>query len=197
MTTQPITITVFSRKDFRKWLQKNHKKENKVAVIVHKRHTGKPAPTHRELIEEAICFGWIDTTIKRLDEDTFLRHFSKRNLNSRWSDNTLSYARELIKKGRMSKEGLKYYELGAAKPTHDHGIPKNPDMPPELEKALLKNKKAKTGFDSFSPSVKRTYYRWLLRAKLPETKKKRIRQMLKSAQARNKNFLRPNQKANN
>ncbi len=196
MPTTLQTITVFNKNDFRKWLKKYHKKESKVAVIVHKRHTGKPAPTHHELIEEAICFGWIDTTIKRLDEDTFLRNFSKRNHNSKWSDNTLRYARELIKKGLMAEEGMKFYTLGAAKPTHDHGIPKNPDMPPELIRALSKNKKAKENFDKFPPSAKKTFYRWLLRAKLPETRNKRVGQIVGSAQSKNKNFLRPNTEAN-
>jgi uncharacterized protein YdeI (YjbR/CyaY-like superfamily) len=196
MTTDIQTIIAYTRNDFRKWLQKNHKKETKVAVIVHKRHTGKNAPTHRELIEEAICFGWIDTTIKRIDEDTFLRYFSKRSSNSRWSDNTLGYAKELVKAGKMSEEGMKFYELGLQRPTHDHGIPKNPDMPPELEKALSKNKKAKEGFESFPPSLKRTYFRWLLRAKLPETRKKRVGQIVKASIARNKNLLNPTVKAN-
>jgi len=77
------SVTAFSRKDFRKWLEKNHETENKVAVIIYKKHTGKPFPSHRELIEEAICFGWIDTTIKRIDEDKFLRNFAKRNKNSK------------------------------------------------------------------------------------------------------------------
>ncbi len=87
------TISVFDRNDFRKWLEENHNKETKVGIILHKRHTGKPAPTHRELIEEAICFGWIDTIIKKLDDDRYLRNFSRRNNNSKWSDNTLGYAK--------------------------------------------------------------------------------------------------------
>ena len=87
------TISAFNRNDFRKWLEENHNKETKVGIILHKRHTGKPAPTHRELIEEAICFGWIDTIIKKLDDDRYLRNFSRRNNNSKWSDNTLGYAK--------------------------------------------------------------------------------------------------------
>ena len=142
------TITVFSAREFRTWLKRNHKKAAKMAVVVHKKHTGKPSPTHRELIEEAICFGWIDTTIKRLDEDTFLRNFSRRNAASKWSDNTLSYAARLVTEGRMSKEGLHFYALGKAKPTHDHGIPKNPDMQQELKEALAKNNKAKINLRS-------------------------------------------------
>ncbi len=87
------TISAFNRNDFRKWLEENHNKETKVGIILHKRHTGKPAPTHQELIEEAICFGWIDTIIKKLDDDRYLRNFSRRNNNSKWSDNTLGYAK--------------------------------------------------------------------------------------------------------
>ncbi|HLC74343.1 MAG TPA: hypothetical protein VJH88_00635 [Candidatus Nanoarchaeia archaeon] len=61
------TITAFSRNDFRAATISHNRKKS---VVLHKRHTGKPAPTHRELLEEAICFGWIDTTIKRIDDDT-------------------------------------------------------------------------------------------------------------------------------
>ncbi len=190
-------IVVYKKEDFRRWLDKNHLRKNKVALILHKRHTGAPAPTHRELIEEAICFGWIDTTIKRIDEHTFLRNFSKRTGASRWSDNTLRYARDLIKKGLMTREGMKFYRLGLAKPTHDHGIPKNPEMPDELKKALSGNEQAGENFQSLSPSLKRTYYRWILRAKLPETRDKRIKQIVRSVLSWSKNFLGPNTKVNN
>lgn len=190
------TITVFKIAEFHSWLKKHHKKESKVAVVIHKRHTGRPAPTHREFIDEAICFGWIDTTIKRVDEDTFLRHFSKRTSNSTWSDNTLKYARQLIKEGRMTPEGLRFYELGRRKPTHDHGIPKNPDMPPELKKALAKNKTARTNFEAFPPSAKKTFYRWLLGAKLPATREKRIAHIVQAAFHNNKNVFQPQKKVN-
>jgi len=175
---QSKIITIYTAGEFRSWLKKNHKKETKIAVIVHKRHTGKPAPTHREVIEEAICFGWIDTTIKRLDEDTFVRNFSKRSVNSKWSDNTLSYAKRLLKEGKMSEEGIRFYNLGKARPTHDHGIPKNPSMPPELAAALSKHTEAKKKFETYPPSTKRTLYRWLLRGKLPETRKKRVAKVI-------------------
>jgi len=191
---QVPTITVFDIKTFRSWLKKHHKKEGRLAVLIHKRHTGKPAPTHREFIEEAICFGWIDTTIKRIDEDTFVRHFTKRGPGSRWSDNTLKYARQLIKAGRMTPEGLRFYKLGLLKPTHDHGIPKDPVMPLKLKKALARDKKAKMNFEAFPPSVKRAFYRWLLRAKLPVTQDKRTAYIVRSALLKNKNVFRPVEK---
>lgn len=99
------TITAFDKNYFKEWLGVNHKKETKINVVVYKRHTGKPSPTHRELMEEAICFGWIDTTLKSLDEDRYVRRFSKRNKNSTWSDNTIGYGKQLIKEGRMTPEG--------------------------------------------------------------------------------------------
>ena len=107
-----VEIIVFKKEDFRKWLAKNHDKESKVSIILHKKHTGKKSPTHRELMDEAICFGWIDTTINRLDEDRYIRNFSKRTKNSKWSYNTISYGKELIKQGRMAPAGLKFYKEG-------------------------------------------------------------------------------------
>jgi len=186
------TITTKSAKEFRAWLKKNHKKESKVAVVVHKRHTGLPAPTHRELIEEAICFGWIDTTIKRLDEDTFVRHFSKRNSKSKWSDNTLSYAARLVTERRMSPQGLHFYALGRAKPTHDHGVPKNPEMPAELKRALAKNAPAKKHVEALPPSTKRMLYRWILRGKQQATRDKRVKSIVAAAKVSSKNFFSPN-----
>ena len=171
-------ITAYTAKDFHNWLKKHHKSEHKVRVILHKKHTGKTAPSHRQLIEEAICFGWIDTTIKRIDEDTFMRNFSKRNEGSKWSDNTLSYGKALIKAGRMQEQGIHFYKQGEAKPTHDHGIPKNPDMPIELKRALAKNAAAKKNFENVAPSMKRTLFRYILRGVQATTREKRVTQIV-------------------
>ncbi len=80
----------------------------------------------------------------------------------------------------MTPEGLKFYKLGLKKPTHDDGIPKNPTMPLELKSALSNDTKAKDIFDTYPPSKKKMLYRWILRAKLPETRKKRVATVLKS-----------------
>ena len=190
------TITIFNKDEFRRWLIKNHENESKVSVVSYKKHTGKPYASHRELMEEAICFGWIDTTIKRLDEDRYIRNFSKRNKNSRWSENTLGYAKELIKQGKMTPVGLKYYKEGLKKPTHDFGIPKNPDMPLELKKALDKDKKAKENFENFSASVKKMTYRWILRAKRNETIAKRIKLTVDNAKKNRKDVFGTQEKIN-
>lgn len=174
-------INIFTREDFRNWLEKYHNSEKKVAIRIHKKHTGKPSPSHREQIEEAICFGWIDTVLKRVDEDTYLRMFTQRTEKSNWSKNTQGYAKNLMKQGLMSERGEKYYKLGLKKPVLDFGIPKNPNMPIILKEALNKNRVLEKRFLKFPPSTKKMLYRWILRAKLLETRNKRVRKTLEIA----------------
>jgi uncharacterized protein YdeI (YjbR/CyaY-like superfamily) len=176
-------------KEWRKWLERNHEKESKVAVIRYKKHTGKPSPNYMDLMHEAICFGWIDTTIKRLDEEKYLTNFSKRTSHSKWSRNTLRYAKELTEQGRMSKQGMKYYVEGLNKPTHDDGIPDNPDVPDYLIEALNKDKTAKANFAKFAPCYRKPMLRWLLRAKLPETRERRIHEIVKRARENQKRMM--------
>ncbi len=170
-------ITPTSRKDWRAWLKKNHKKEKIIWLIHHKRHTNKHFISHRESLEEAICFGWIDTIIKRIDHDTYARCFMRRTEKSRWSNNTLSYAKDMIKQKKMTAEGLKRYKEGLKKPSLDVGIPKNPEPQPDLLEAL-KKKNLLEQFHNIAPSYKRYYVRWLERAKRPETRQKRIEAIL-------------------
>ena len=177
-----------TRTVWRNWLRKNHLSEKKIAVIVYKKHTLKPSPNHKELMEEAICFGWIDTTIKKLDHEKYLRCFVRRNNNSKWSKNTLRYARDLIKKGKMSVEGVKRYKEGLARKPHDEGIPKNPRVPKYLREEIEKDSIAKKNFSKIPPSYKRTLLRWLLRAKLGETKKKRVKIIVQSLKKKEKLF---------
>ena len=162
-----------NRSEWRAWLQKNHDNESKIALLKYKKHTGKPSLSHKESMEEAICFGWIDTTIKRIDDDTYIRRFARRTDKSKWSDNTLRYAKELIANGRMTPAGLIRYKEGLSRPTHDYGIPKDPDVPLDLKKAL-KSQGVWEKFESVAPSVRRMHLRWILRAKQSETRKKRI-----------------------
>jgi len=180
-------IDIFHLNDFTKWLSKNHDKEKKIGLILHKKHTGKPTVGHLDLMKEAICFGWIDTTVRRIDEDKFIRFFQRRSKNSKWSYNTLRYGKELIKEKRMRPSGLAFYKEGLKKKPHDHGIPKNPEIPKDLEKELNKNKSAKNNFLLLSPSARRTYLRWLFRAKLEQTRKKRINIIIKSVSKEKKN----------
>ena len=173
------TFYAKSRKEWREWLRKNHKKEKKVFLLKYKKHTKKPSLSHKESMEEAICYGWIDTTIKRLDDQRYIRCFARRNKNSRWSNATLGYARNLIKKRKMSKFGLEMYKQGLLKPVIDHNLPKNPEIPQDLLKELNKNKLTDY-FKNLAPSRKRLFIWHILQAKKLETRNKRIKETIKN-----------------
>jgi uncharacterized protein YdeI (YjbR/CyaY-like superfamily) len=100
----------------------------------------------------------------------------------------LSYGKELLKKGLMSPFGIKMYKEGLAKKPHDHGIPDNPRVPRYLRQEIEKESVAKDNFKKIAPSYKRTLLRWLLRAKLEETKKKRLKIILQSLREGKKLF---------
>ncbi len=176
MPTQNL-VYAKDRKEWRAWLRVHHKKETQIWLIHYKKHTGKPALTHRESMEEAICYGWIDTTIKKIDEERYVRGFARRNRNSRWSNATRGYAKELIRRKKMAKAGLHAYREGLKKPTIDVDLPKNPRMPADLKRAL--SQEALKNFDRFAPSYRRLYLRWILLAKRPETRAKRIQEVIR------------------
>ncbi len=162
--------------EFEKWFEENADREDSVRLISYKKHTGKPSLSHRDSMEVAICFGWIDTIIKRIDEDRFSRTFVKRKPNAGWSNNTLSYAKRLVEEGRMRPAGLAAYELGKKKKTIDHGRPKNPgvpDIPGDLNKSLVENNLLDK-FVGLSPSQKRYTIYWVDSGKRQETRDKRI-----------------------
>ena len=166
-----------SLEDWRNWLERNHLKEDKVLLIKDKKHTGKPIIHNMDSMKTAISFGWIDTTTKRIDENQYAITYVKRNKNSKWSINTLSYGKELLEKGLMSPFGIQRYKEGLAKKPHDEGIPKNPEMPNEIKLALIKSNK----FDSFmklSPSKRKMYFRMFLKIKRAETQEKFIKNLL-------------------
>ena len=118
-----------------------------------------------------------------------MRNFSRRSKNSKWSDNTLRYAKQLAKQGKMTAVGLDFYREGLKKPTHDHGIPKDPTIPLELKQALAKNKNAKEVFDTFPPSRKKMLYGWILGAKLSATRQKRTATILEAIRIGKKDII--------
>lgn len=163
-----------NRKAWRAWLRKHHAKENAVLLVQHKVHTGKPAMTHREAMSEAICWGWIDTTVKRIDDDTFARTFRRRTESARWSRGTLRIAKTLIAEGLMQSRGLRRYEEGRRKPVIDHDLAKNPAPPPALLRQLAKHKKALAHWHALAPSYRRYAIYMIEKAKQPATKRKWI-----------------------
>ena len=160
--------------EWRAWLETNHAKESLVLLVRHKKHTGEPTFTNSDAMDEAICFGWIDTTLKRIDDDRFGIRYVRRGMSSRWSHNTVARARRLIKEGRMAPAGLAAFKAGLRKPLHER-FPKDPPLPDDLRRALEKSKRATAFFDTLAPSYRRSYILLAERAKRPATRKRRIR----------------------
>ena len=96
-------------KDLVDWFKANHETKDRVEFKIYKKHTGYPVPSHNDQVKTAICYGWIDTKVKRIDDDSFMRVFVKRKDNANWSLNTLKYAAELTKQGQMKPLGTKHY----------------------------------------------------------------------------------------
>ncbi len=171
-----IEVYVDSRDRWRKWLKKNHDRSNGIWLVFYKKHIGKPTLEYDDAVEEALCFGWIDSTIKKLDDEKFVRKFTPRNPDSRWSEPNKKRVNKLIKQGLMTEAGL--VRVNDGKKSGAWNKPDRPtislEVPPELKAALAKNKKAKAFFDQLAPSYKKQYLGWVSMAKRPETRARRV-----------------------
>ncbi|MCK5181281.1 MAG: YdeI/OmpD-associated family protein [Dehalococcoidia bacterium] len=165
-----------NREDWRKWLKVNHNKVKVLWLVFYKKHTGKANISYNDAVEEALCYGWIDSIIKEIDEDKYARKFTPRNDHSRWSELNKERAGNMIKQGKMTAVGLS--KINAAKKNGQWNravsIPKTVELPNSLKSALQKNKKAWGNFKNLAPSYQRNFIMWVSSAKRQETKDKRL-----------------------
>ncbi|HUT34764.1 MAG TPA: YdeI/OmpD-associated family protein [Planctomycetota bacterium] len=163
--------------DWRRWLEENHASEREVWLVFHKKHTGVPSPTYDESVEEALCFGWIDGIIKRLDDRCYARKFTPRARRSPWSELNKRRAERLIKAGRMAEAGLARVAEAKASGEWDADRTISTDeLPQELLDALAGHPQARSHFDALPPSHRKRYVLWVASAKLVETRQKRSNQ---------------------
>ncbi len=172
-----------NRKDWRKWLEKNHLKRSEVWLVYYKKHSGKPRIAYEDAVEEALCFGWIDGKIKKVNEDYFIQRFTPRRSGSRWSKYNIERVRKLIKDDLMKPEGMKAYQIVLDKPELIYEDIRNgePSVPEDLLTALLKSITAYNNFQAFPPSTQRLYIEWLNSAKKAETRSRRIGKIVSNA----------------
>lgn len=173
-------IYVTDREQWRNWLIEHHGGEGGVWLIFYKKETLKPTIGYEDAVEEALCFGWIDSIIKKIDNAKYVRKFTPRKDKSKWSALNRRRANKMIKEGRMTDVGLA--KIKAAKKSglwEKDGRPrKSFTVPPELAEALAQNKKAKENFDKLALSYRRQYIGWISVAKRAETKKRRIEESI-------------------
>ena len=174
MAANLITLDVRSRERWRQWLAKHHASSPGVWLIRHKQHTGVTSMPYEDLVCEALCFGWIDSLIKRLDEDRYAIKVTPRKPTSKWSDINRKRWRDLKTASRLAEPGL------AAAPTESRYSPrpKIPQLPAYVAKAFKTNPRAWENFQALAPTHRRNYVVWIHMAKRPETREKRIHESI-------------------
>ena len=171
-----MELYVKTREEWRTWLEENHDSAQGVWLIYYKKPSGKPRIPYNEALGEALCFGWIDGKIKRVNEDYYIQWFTSRRKGSRWSELNMSKVRNLIKEGRMRPAGLLAYKAAIKKPALIYNTKKEENLiiPDDLLVALKNSDEAYNNFINFPPSSRRLYVFWLNDAKREDTRKSRI-----------------------
>ncbi|NQV14189.1 YdeI/OmpD-associated family protein [bacterium] len=175
------TLSVRSREEWRLWLSENHNDHDQMWLIIYKKHTGKQIMTKTEAMDEAICFGWIDSLVKGIDDEKYMQKFTPRKPDSQWSEVNKSRVAQLEAQGLIEPAGKALIEH--ARETGEwfvtRSTPKNIEMSPGLTKALGKSSGAKERWDTLPASHRRKYLQWISQAKREATKQNRIKKTIK------------------
>lgn len=175
-------ITPTSSQEWRDWLHANHQREESIWVVFYKVSSDVPSLTWSEAVDEALCYGWIDSTKKTIDKESYKQYFSKRKPKSNWSKINKDKIEQLTAEGRMAEAGLQ--SVAIAKQNGSWTILDEIEaliVPQDLEAALNTKPVAKEYFEGLSKSVKKMYLHWVMSAKRPETRQKRITEIVENA----------------
>ncbi len=173
-----------NRNEFRKWLEKNHNKQKEVWVLFYKVHTKKKSLRYAEAVEEALCFGWIDGIVKRIDDEKHAQRYTPRKPRSYWSNVNKERVKRMIEEGKMTDAGLAkikdakksgWWQNAYTTTRRDYEISE------EMKKVLMSDKVAWINFQNFGKGAQNTYIFWVNYAQRQETKKKRILFVLERA----------------
>lgn len=176
------TLHITTRDEWRTWLAAHHASDSEVWLIYSKAGTGKPRIQYNDAVEEAICFGWIDSVVQRIDDASFAQKFTPRNNGAKWSAANIARLKRMVKAGRMTPAGM---AVSAAVLTPAR-LPKAKPQPPasvelsldELEERLRQHPRAWAYFETLAPSYRKNYLAWIRAAKRPETRERRLHESI-------------------
>jgi uncharacterized protein YdeI (YjbR/CyaY-like superfamily) len=162
--------------ELRDWLEANHATATELLVGFYKRGSGKPSISWQDLVDEELCFGWIDGVRKGIDDISYSNRITPRTPRSSWSAVNIARARELIRLGRMHAAGLKAFERRTDERSaiYSYEQRKAARLDPAAERTFRANKKAWTFFQAQAPSYQRTAIWWVVSAKREETRQRRV-----------------------
>ena len=169
--------------EWRTWLERNHGKEMEIWLIHYKKHSGKTGISYYEALDEALCFGWIDSRMKSIDDERFILRYSPRKAKSVWSKLNKERAERLIETGRMTGAGLASIEEAKRSGSWDNAYTgrKKERMPADLKKALMEDENAWNNFTNFANSYRNNYIGWINGAKTEKTRDRRVAEVVKRA----------------
>jgi uncharacterized protein YdeI (YjbR/CyaY-like superfamily) len=170
-----------NKSTFRSWLEGNHDVIPGIWLIFYKKHTGVDSIPYQDALEEALCFGWIDSLIKKIDDNRYARKFTPRTNLNKWSEINKKIMARLIKEGRMTEEGMKKIGpslLSFTDQQENIGIKeiekRELGVPEFMLEEYAMNEPALHNFTSLPASCKREYVLWITQAKREETIRKRL-----------------------
>ena len=171
------TIEFKARSEWRAWLARNYNQESEIWLIYYKKATGIPSIEYSDSLDEALCFGWVDSLIKKIDNRKYARKFTPRKDDSRWSVVNKERVEQLIQDGIMSEPGLKKVEAAKRSGNWEAPVQKpklDLKMPTEFAEALKSNPQAEATFNDLAQSHQKQYLGWIVTAQRPDTRQKRI-----------------------
>ncbi len=168
--------------EWRKWLAENHQSKQSIWLIYYRASTKIPSLSWSEAVDEALCFGWIDSTKKTIDDERYMQYFSRRKPSSTWSKVNKDKVAHLTQSNLMAKAGFDVIET--AKQNGNWSLMDDVEkliVPEDLKSALDANGSAMEFYQRQSKSIKKILLHWVVVAKRPETRKKRIAEIVESA----------------
>ena len=165
--------------EWRDWLARHHASESEVWLVFHRRHTGVASIAYKEALDEALCSGWVDSLVKRLDDRRYARKFTPRRPDSRWSAiNRKRYA-ELEAEGRLRPAGIARPPTGRGSAPRPTRLAMPAKLPAYIRTALRNHPKAARHFEALPPGQRRRYYAWIESARRLETKLRRLQEAIR------------------
>ena len=176
------TFTPESRQAWRQWLKKHHRSEQSVWLTMYKKETGIPSVEWSDAVDEALCFGWIDSTRKTVGDGAFIQYFTRRKPSSNWSKINKDKVERLIAEGLMTEAGMACINIAKQNGSWSRLDPVEEGLvPKDLEKAFKAHKGSKAYFMGLSKSVRKMMLVWIAMARRPETREKRILEIAAAA----------------
>lgn len=165
--------------DFRRWLEQNHASATELILGFYKKDSGKGGLTYKEAVDEALCFGWIDGIVRRIDEVSHMQRYTPRKRGSIWSNINVGHVQRLIAADKMHPAGLAAYEARTAAKTGIYSFEKPPrKFAAPLEKIFRANRAAWKFWERQPPGYRRTLTHWVVSAKHEETRQRRLARLI-------------------